>query len=316
MSTNSGHRPTILVTGATGKQGGAVIDALLEAGAGESHIILAVTRNSQSTSAKNLESRGVRVVEGDLNDVPAIFTAAKTALKGLDEPIWGVFSVQTAIGKGASAALEEAQGKALVDAALDNNVEHFVYSSVDRGGDSSYDNLVPEIEHFASKYRIEHHLVEKAQGKMGWTILRPVAFMENMTPGMGIKVAATSWRLAVGNKRLQHVSVRDIGWFAAQAFLRPRDFLGRQISLAGDELTLGEANQIFKAKMGMEMPETFQFFVRFLHWLVPDFGSMYRWFFTHGFRADIAALRKEHVGMRSFSDWLNEDSAWADKRIR
>jgi hypothetical protein len=66
-----------------------------------------------------------------------------------------------------------------VDGALEHEVKHFVYTSVDRGGDEkSYDNPT-DIPHFISKYRIEHHLVDKAGDKMGWTILRPVAFTDN-----------------------------------------------------------------------------------------------------------------------------------------
>lgn len=83
----------ILVTGATGKQGGAVITALLEAGVEQTHTILAVTRNPASGSAKSLEARGIKIVQGDLNDIPAIFTSAKTVL-GPESEIWGVFSVQ------------------------------------------------------------------------------------------------------------------------------------------------------------------------------------------------------------------------------
>lgn len=81
----------ILVTGATGKQGGAVIDALLASSSAKDFIILAVTRNADSASAKKLVERGVRIVKGDLNNVEAIFKEAAQVAK---EPIWGVFSVQ------------------------------------------------------------------------------------------------------------------------------------------------------------------------------------------------------------------------------
>ncbi|KAL0936760.1 nucleoside-diphosphate-sugar epimerase family protein [Colletotrichum truncatum] len=313
MSADTQMQKAILVTGATGKQGGAVITSLLEAGAAKTHNILAVARNPGSASAKALESRGVKIVQGDLNDVPAIFAAAKTLLGGPEAEIWGVYSVQTAIGQGASAASEERQGKALVDEALANNVKHFVYSSIDRGGDSSYDNYIPRVQHFIGKYRIEHHLVDKAKDKMSWTILRPVAFMDNLTPGMGTKVTATSWRVAVQDKPLQLVAVRDVGWFAAQAFLRPQDFSGRQVPIAGDELTLQEANAIFKTKVGSEIPETFQFFVKFLHWMIADFGAMYRWFYTDGFRVDIPLVRREHSGLLTFEDWLEKESQFKTK---
>ena len=81
----------ILVTGATGKQGGSCIQALLAAPNATDFTLLAVTRNPESASAKKLAEQGVKIVQGDLNDVPAIFESAK---KVVDQPIWGVFSVQ------------------------------------------------------------------------------------------------------------------------------------------------------------------------------------------------------------------------------
>ena len=81
----------ILVTGATGKQGGALIKALLADKAG--FRILAVTRASNSASAKRLaaKSSDITLVQGDLNDTEAMF---KNAEQASSQPIWGVFSVQ------------------------------------------------------------------------------------------------------------------------------------------------------------------------------------------------------------------------------
>jgi len=163
----------LLITGATGKQGGATIDALLDSPEAQKFTILAVTRNPDSPSAQKLKGRGVKIVKGDLNDCPAIFESAKTVEA---QPVWGVFSVQVPMGKGAS---EEAQGKALVDAAVANGVKMFVYSSVDRGGDEKSPDNKTQVPHFISKYNIEKHLVEKAkEAGMNWCILRPVAFMD------------------------------------------------------------------------------------------------------------------------------------------
>jgi uncharacterized protein YbjT (DUF2867 family) len=86
--------------------------------------------------------------------------------------------LQVPLGNGASPATEEAQGKAVVDAALASNVKMFVYTSADRGGeDKSFENPT-DVPHFVSKYNIEHHLVDKAADKMQWFIIRPVVFME------------------------------------------------------------------------------------------------------------------------------------------
>lgn len=73
---------------------------------------------------------------------------------------------------------ERFQGKALIDAAIHSDVKMFVYTSVDRQGDSSYNNPT-YVPHSASKHDIEHYLVDKSLGTpMGYCILRPTAFME------------------------------------------------------------------------------------------------------------------------------------------
>lgn len=159
---------TILVTGATGKQGGAVIDNLAN---NPSFTLLAVTRNTAGASAQKLTSKGsnIKLVQGDMDDVPALFAKAAEVADG---SIWGVYSVQISQGKGVTHEGEIRQGKAMVDGAVKAGVSHFVYSSVERGGDErSWDNATP-VPHFQSKHEIEHHLKDTA-GQMGWTILRP-----------------------------------------------------------------------------------------------------------------------------------------------
>ena len=172
----------ILVTGATGKQGGAVVSALLASPSSTDFMIYAVTRNASSSAATSLASRSnVKVIEGNLDDPAALFQSAGV-------PIWGVFSVQTFMGSGQSTATEQRQGIQLIDAAVAHgSVQQFVYASADRGGSRSSSDPT-NIPHFISKYHIEKYLEEKApQANMGYTILRPVAFMENLTndfPGM------------------------------------------------------------------------------------------------------------------------------------
>lgn len=158
----------ILITGATGKQGGAVIDAL----AGKpGFTLLAVTRNPSGSSAQKLIAKAdnIKVVQGDLDDVPGMFKNAGEVAKA---PIWGVYSVQISMGKGVTFESEVIQGKAMVDESVKQGVKHFVYSSVERGGDEeSWTNGTP-IPHFQTKQILDNYLRDNA-GQMGWTILRP-----------------------------------------------------------------------------------------------------------------------------------------------
>lgn len=302
----------LLITGATGQQGGATIDALLSHPSITSCTILAVTRNPSSPSAQVLTSKApnIKLIQGDLNDAPALFRTAKA----VHPNIWGVFSVQVPMGKGATPQTEETQGKALVDAALANNVQQFVYASIERGGPDSYNNPTP-IPHFISKHNIEHHLVDNAKGTdMSYTILRPVAFMENWTPGFYGKMFSAMWTSALApTRKLQLISTADIGHFAAQAFLRPEDFKNRAIGLAGDEVTFAEANAIWRSKTGASAPATFGFLGAGLLWGVKEVGTMFRWFQDTGYGVDVEGLRKEHDGLLSLGDWIETKSAWAEK---
>lgn len=162
----------ILVTGATGKQGGAVIQALSN---NRNITILAVTRDSLSATAKELrrKHRNVELVEVNLNDASSIFVRAQTVAQG--SPLWGVFSVQVSQGPNVTTDGEIAQGKSVVDESVKAGVQHFVYSSVERGGNDESWECETSIPHFQTKHHIEHYLRSNA-GSMSWTILRPGMF--------------------------------------------------------------------------------------------------------------------------------------------
>lgn len=195
----------ILITGATGRQGSSVINALLRSNA--PFEILALTCNASSPSAQFLARKSplIKLVTGNLEDPASIFASARSVTQ---TPIWGVFSVQTPFGGKASTKTEERQGKALIDASLENGVSHFVYSSVDRGGDAKSWSSPTDIPHFISKHNVERHLFAEAKGSdMSWTVLRPVAFMENLTKGFQGKVFNTDWKMMLRpHQKLQLVA--------------------------------------------------------------------------------------------------------------
>ncbi|KAE8362536.1 nucleoside-diphosphate-sugar epimerase family protein [Aspergillus caelatus] len=301
---------TLLITGATGKQGGSVIDNLISQDA--DFEILAVTRDAQSNSAQKLlkKSSNIKLVEGNLDRPEDIFRQAQ---KATTQPIWGVFSIQTPVPGLFKEDSEERQGKSLVDAALNNNVKVFVYTSVDRGGDASIDKPTP-VPHFISKHNIEHHLINRSKGTdMQWTILRPVAFLNNFTPNFFGSVFATSWKIALRGKPLQLISVTDIGFFGAQAFLHSDEYKDRPLSLAGDELTYDEMARIFKRVTGEDAPLTYGFLARLLMWAFNELGVMFRWFYDSGYKADVPTLRRIHPGLKNFEAWLETESGFLSK---
>ncbi|KAI1104967.1 NAD(P)-binding protein [Jackrogersella minutella] len=296
----------LLIAGATGKQGGAVVNALLKANA--DFEILALTRDSQSASAQRLlqKSPKIKLVTGNLDAPDNIFTKAKEVT---ETPIWGVYSVQAAVGGGATHRTEEVQGKALIDASLKNGIKYMVYSSVDRGGAKSDENPT-DIPHFISKYNIEQYLYEKTKsGAMDWTVLRPVAFFENLVPGFIGKVFSTSWKINLEkDQKLQLIATSDIGFFAAEAFTKPEEYRNKKISLAGDELSYDQFAATFEEKTGTELPTTYHFVAAFINWMVKELGFMFRWFRNVGYAADIPALRKINPDLKDFKTWLEKES--------
>ncbi|KAF2084317.1 NAD(P)-binding protein [Saccharata proteae CBS 121410] len=307
---------TLLITGATGKQGGAVVDALLALPDVEkTFLVLAVTRDASSASAKRLAARSsaVKLVQGNLADVPALFSAAVDSAQG---PIWGVYSVQISMGKGVTVESEIAQGTAMIDESIRYGVTHFVYSSVERGGDdASWDNPTP-IPHFQSKQKIEAHLREKAgvNGEwMGWTVLRPVAFMDNLAPGFPSRVFLTALRDTLKGKTLQWVATADIGVFAAKAFAEPAKWNARAVGLAGDELDFDGISAAFDKATGAPMYPTWSFLGRTLMYMVAEMGTMVTWFATDGYRAAVRSCREENKGMLDLEAWIREKSAFVAK---
>lgn len=219
------------------------------------------------------------------------------------------------MGKGATTATEEAQGKALIDISIANKVKHFVYTSVDRGGEKSITNPTP-IPHFVSKHHIELHLIEKAGAKgenMSWTILRPTAFLDNFTPDFMGKGFATMFRIALKEKPLQLIAVSDIGVFAAKAFENPEQFKAKALSLAGADITFDQANTIFKETTGADVPTTFGLLGSAILWGVKEVGIMFEWFHTDGYGADIAELKKIHPGLLNLGRWLEEEGKFVLK---
>ncbi|KAJ5704291.1 nmrA-like family protein [Penicillium malachiteum] len=129
---------------------------------------------------------------------------------------------------------------------------------------------------------------------MSWTILRPTAFLQNLTPDFCGKVFATCWKLSIREKPLQVISVSDIGFFGAHAFPFPDQYKNKSLSLAGDELTFVEMERIFREKCGRDVPLTFNLVSRTLMWLIKDFRNLFQWFYNSGYDADISALKKIH----------------------
>lgn len=141
---------------------------------------------------------------------------------------------------------------------------------------------------------------------MSWTILRPVAFMENLDGGFVGKIFATSMkiRLDPSQRALQLIATEDIGVAAAEAFLRPEEYSGKFISLAGDEITYQQMAAIFREKTGGDIPTTWGILGRLVLATSKEMDTMFSFFQGEGYDADIEALRRQYPKLKDFRTWL------------
>ena len=273
----------ILVTGATGQQGGAVARELLAAG----HKVRAMTRNPDGERARALAAAGAEVVQGDFDDPESLVRAVDGA--------WGVFSVQNTWEAGVEG--EEEQGVRMAEIAREYGVQHYVYASV---GSADRKTGIP---HFDNKSRIEETV--RAVGFASHTIVRPAFFMENwLAPWF--KPYIDEGNLAIGIKPdtvLQMVAVGDIGKYGRLAFERHDELNGRAIDIAGDELTMPEAAKIIGEASGKELT-FYQVPIEQVRESSEDFAIMLEWFDRVGYHADIAGNAKEFgIEPTKFGNW-------------
>ncbi|KAJ7121960.1 NAD(P)-binding protein [Mycena crocata] len=249
----------ILVTGATGHQGRALIWALQESADAEHFHVLALTRTASSLAAQRLASEHLKfatILEGNLDAPEAVRKIFEDGRQ--DGPgIWGVFCVLAFPGLGANADVVERQGKNLADTALEYGVASFVFSSAERGGEY-YDDQT-ELDTRA-KVMIERHI--KASG-LPWTILRPGFFMENFNGFLG---AITAGVLKNGLKPTttnRLVAVDDIGQVAA-ARQNPAKYTSQILTVSGEVSTVSEQEEAYRRATGKKLPSIPWFLARAL----------------------------------------------------
>jgi len=281
------NEKTILITGATGKQGGATLRHLTRLGGFK---LRALTRKPDGDAAKAMAALGAEVVAGDFDDAASLERAVAGA--------WGVFAVQNTWEAGVEG--EEEQGKRLAKIARDKGVQHFVYTSVGSA------NRKTGIPHFDNKFRVEETV--KQLGFPSHVILRPVFFMENLPSPWFLNGDKLTTALKPQTK-LQMVAVDDIGKFSAKAFAEADKFKGAEIEYAGDAVTMAEAAAAMSELTGKTIS----------YQPIPidavranslDFALMLEWFDAVGYSADIPSL-ESRWGIRplTLKQWVRTQSA-------
>ncbi|AYF75217.1 NAD-dependent epimerase/dehydratase family protein [Nocardia yunnanensis] len=288
----SSRNDLILVTGATGKQGGATARRLLSTG----HRVRVLVRDPEAAAARELASAGAELAVGDF-DEPASLSAA---LRGAGSAF---LMPPAAFGpNGWDVSLEVERGTAFLAAARAAGVGFIVFTTVATlDADGTWGA--------GGKRHVEAALRNSG---LHWTILRPVRFFENYLqqnlPFDGIDNGVNR-HLFPADQPIQSIAVDDIAVFAQLAFDDPARFHGQILELAGDARPMPEAAAVVGAAIGQPVryevaPESEA------EAFGPEVAAAWR-LSRRGqhWHADIRALREIHPGLRTLEDWLAETGA-------
>ena len=282
MMSNEGK--TIVVAGATGRQGGQVVRHLLNQG----WRVRALTRKPKSKKAAALRRLGAEVTTANLNDQATLEAAFKNA--------YGVFNVQSPVA--GKIDIEIQQGTNVAAAAKETGIQHLVYGS---GGPG---NIKTGIEQWDAKVEIAQ--VMERLG-LPLTVLRPVAFMELMVDP-SFYPSSSTWhiwpRLSGSGCKIPWISVHDVGAIAASVFANPDEYCGKDLMLASDVQSLDECRVVYKEVLGrypLRFPMPLSFFELFVGKDIPE---MWRWLREHPINVDVSQTYRIYPASMTVRTWL------------
>lgn len=293
----------VLVTGATGRQGGATARALLAAGVP----VRALVRDPSTQRAKAVEALGAELVTGDLHDRGSVVRAATGAR--------AVFSVQMPAytPDGFDFAGEVTQGTNLIEGAKTAGVPQFVHTSVSGAGQHT------DVPGWAEgRWAVESSLSAKAAvqdrvraaGFQRWTLLKPGTFMENFHPSMaymfprGVEGGLVS--VLRPQTRLSLVAVKDIGAAAAAAVVAPERFDGVELELASDYLSMTQIAEVLSRALGTSLSAPDMTETEALAAGMPAMGTSLEWMNVAGQPGRPQYARDLGIPLTSFEQWAQE----------
>ena len=284
---------TILVTGATGAQGGSVARRLL---AGGKFAVRALTRNPQSDAAQALAKAGAQVVQGDLAD-PASVAKAVEGSYG----VFGVTSFWEHFDK------EYDHGKTLIDAVAKAGVQHFVFSTLPSVKKTASHLDVP---HFELKARLEEQT--RSLG-IPSTFIHMAFYYDNFLaffPPRKQEDGSYAFGFPQGDTPLAAVAVEDAGGVVSPIFENRDRFLGTTVVVAGDELPPGTYAEILSRVTGKKVAYGHiprEVFAGFGFPGAADLADMFEFYRVHIPRRtqDIEQARALYPGLQTFEQWAH-----------
>ena len=306
----SGKNKTIVVTGATGAQGGGLLRAILD-DPQKQFQARALTRNPNSDKAKALAALGADVVQADLDDLQSLQAAFAGA--------YGAYCV-TNFWEHFSPEKELAQAKNLAVAASETGLQHVIWSTLEDTrkwvplSDARMPTLMGnyKVPHFDAKGEADHEFSDRG---VPTTFLLTSFYWDNLAYfGMEPKRGADGvleFVLPMANKPLPGIAAVDIGRCAFGVFQRGTDLIGKTVGIAGEILT-GEQ---MAAALGKAFGEPVRY-VAMAHDAyralgfpgAEDLGNMFQ--FKTDFNdvfcgaRDLGISRALNPALMTFDDWL------------
>lgn len=294
----------VLVTGATGRQGGATARALLAAGVP----VRALVRNAGTEPARDLAALGAELAVCDLRDRDSVAQAA-TGTRS-------VFSIQqaplTAAGFDFGAEFDQAVN--LIEGARAAGVAQFVHTSVSGAGghtripgfaEGRWAAVAPSLD---TKAAIEDRV--RTAGFDRWTILKPGFFMENFLPAMAFLfprgIAGGLVSVLKPDTRLSLAAVADIGRAAAAAITEPGRFDRVELELASDYLSMAEIAEVLSAVLGVALTPPDMTEEQALAAGMPAMGASHAFMNVEGQPARPEYARALGIPLTGFATWAQQ----------
>jgi uncharacterized protein YbjT (DUF2867 family) len=293
----------VLVTGATGAQGGATARRLLADG----RRVRFLARDPDSPAARALTACGAQAVKGDLGDAASIAAAV--------QGVAAVFSVQVPDLSGHDH--ERRHGFALVQAARTAGVPQFVHTSVAQTGSHA---RFPgwDLGRWSSRYWTDKADIEDAVRHAGfahWTVMQPAFMMDNLArpksgflfPHLHRGELLTALR---PDTRLHFIAAGDVGAFAAAAFEDPSRWDRETLPLASEVLTMGEVAATLSRVLAAD--------VRAVHvstqealdrGLFPGWVQAQEWIDEVGYAVDLGQVRSRGIPLTPLQAWAAAHAA-------